>query len=82
MSEQYDNELKGVLFKNNEKLRDEDRDYAGQCTINGKELWISGWKGVSKSGTPYLRLSFKAKEAPAPANKPKAKPAFDDSIGF
>jgi hypothetical protein len=76
--DQYDNELKGVLFKNNEKSNDEDRDYSGGATVNGREYWLSGWKKRSKSGTPFLSLSFKAKDG----GKPKAKPTFDDEIDF
>jgi hypothetical protein len=79
MSDNYDNELKGVLFKNGEKSKDEDRDYSGSATINGCEYWLSGWKRTSKSGTPFLSLSFKPKE---PAAKPKAKPDFNDDIDF
>jgi hypothetical protein len=78
MSEQYNNELKGILFKNDRKESDEDRDYSGSATINGREYWLSGWKRKSKSGTPFLSLSFKAKEAPAASSKPKAKPDFDE----
>jgi hypothetical protein len=78
MSEQYDNELKGVVFKNDQKEKPEDRDYSGQCTIDGREYWLSGWKNRSKSGTPFLSLSFKAKDG----GKPKAKPTFDDEIDF
>jgi hypothetical protein len=76
----FDNELKGVLFKNNEKQKDEDRDYSGTATINGREYWLSGWKKRSKSGTPFLSLSFKPKDGGS--NKPKAKPDFDDEIDF
>jgi hypothetical protein len=78
----FDNELKGVLFKNDRKSNDEDRDYGGSATIDGREYWLSGWKRKSKSGTPFLSLSFKWKEAPAATSKPKAKSDFDDEIGF
>jgi hypothetical protein len=78
----FDNELKGVLFKNDRKESDEDRDYSGSAAINGREYWLSGWKKRSKSGTPFLSLSFKPKEAPAETSKPKAKPEFNDEIGF
>ena len=48
-AEQYDNELKGVLFINEQKPRDEDRDYSGRATINGREYWLSGWKRDRKA---------------------------------
>ena len=75
----FDNELKGVLFKNNEKSTAEDRDYSGTTTINGREHWLSGWEKRSKSGTPFLSLNFKPKDGGS--NKPK-KPDFDDEIDF
>jgi hypothetical protein len=75
----FDNELKGVLFKNDRKESDEDRDYSGSATINDREYWLSGWKKRSKSGTPFLSLSFKAKDGGS--NKPK-KPDFNDEIDF
>jgi hypothetical protein len=77
----FDNELRGVLFENNDKQKDEDRDYSGSATIDGREYWLSGWKNRSKSGTPFLSLKFKPKE-PASSSKPKAKPDFDDEIDF
>jgi hypothetical protein len=83
MSGDYDNELKGVLFKNDEKSKDEDRDYSGTATIGGREFWLSGWKKRSKSGTPFLSLSFKPKDA-VPAKPQPRKPAatYDDDIPF
>jgi hypothetical protein len=56
-------------------------DRSGSAVINDRAYWISGWKGVSKSGTPYLRLSFKPKES-AGNSKPKAKPDINDTVDF
>jgi hypothetical protein len=75
----YDDELKGVLFKNDRKEKNEDRDYSGSAVINGRPYWLSGWKKTSKGGTPFLSLSFKPKEAPAATSKPKA---VDDFVPF
>jgi hypothetical protein len=57
-----------------------DNHYSGSATVNGREYWLSGWKKKSKSGTPFLSLSFKAKDGGS--NKAKAKPEFDDDIEF
>jgi hypothetical protein len=75
----FETELRGVLFKNDLKEKNEDRDYSGSATINSREYWLSGWKKTSKSGTPFLSLSFKPKEAPAATSKPKA---VDDFVPF
>jgi hypothetical protein len=63
---EYSNELSGALFRNNDK-RDgkKDPDYQGSCEIEGVEYWISSWINVSKAGTKYMSLKFKAKQAAA-----------------
>jgi hypothetical protein len=58
----YDNELRGALFKNDRKREGhEDADYRGSCEIAGVEYWMNGWLKVAKSGAKYLSLTFKAK---------------------
>jgi hypothetical protein len=77
----YDNELKGVLFKNKDKRPDKkDADYRGNATINGIEYWVDSWVNDAKSGEKYMALKFKAKDQQAPA---KAEPEpFSDDIPF
>ena len=89
MSE-YDNELRGALFKNTQKREGkQDADYRGNVTVGGVEYWVSSWINTSKKdGSKYMSLSLKAKEqqaAPAaPANVPVPAAAleFDDEIPF
>jgi hypothetical protein len=58
----YDNELRGALFKNDRKREGrEDADYTGSCEIGGVGYWMNGWLKVAKSGAKYLSLTFKAK---------------------
>ena len=64
----------GALFRNEEKKSDNHPDYSGTVTIEGKEMWISGWINESKSGTQYMKLSFRVKEAVA---KPQTQPKED-----
>ena len=78
---QYDNNLRGVLFKNDEK-RDgrKDPDYRGQCEIDGTQYWLSAWiKESQKDGRKFMSLSFQPKQAKdirgAVAHK---EPEFDD----
>lgn len=64
---EYDNEMRGVLFKNNRKQHDAQPDRSGSCTIDGVEYWISGWLRKPKGGgEPFLSLAFTAKDAPEP----------------
>lgn len=58
----YDNELKGVLFKNNKKEKEQHPDYKGQATIEGKEYWVSSWINTNKEGNKYMALNFQLKE--------------------
>lgn len=80
MSQQYDNNLRGVLFKNDRKEKDTHPDYKGSCEIGGVEYWISSWVKEGQKGK-FMSLAFTAKEAQAPAPQP-AQPqqaaAFDD----
>lgn len=66
MSQQYDNNLRGVLFKNDRKEKDSHPDYKGSCEINGEEMWLSAWIKEGQKGK-FISLSFQAKDGPKPA---------------
>jgi hypothetical protein len=61
----------GILFANERKEGDRDRDYRGTADIScphceGRfQLWLSGWIKNGRKGK-FLSLSFKAKDASAP----------------
>jgi uncharacterized protein (DUF736 family) len=63
MSE-YDNELRGSLFRNDRKEKDTHPDYTGTCQIQGVEYYMNAWVKESKAGKKYFSFSFKAKDAP------------------
>jgi hypothetical protein len=90
----YDNNLRGVLFKNDDKREGkQDPDYTGNCEVDGVAYWLSAWIKESKTkknadGKPmkYMSLSLKPKDE---RRKPKEAviaiaetPAFDDEIPF
>lgn len=79
---QYDNS--GMLFRNNEKSGERDRDYKGEATIGGAAYWVSGWIKEAKNGSKFLTFSFKAQDAPKDAanNKQASKPDFNDEVPF
>jgi hypothetical protein len=63
MAKQYNNNMKGALFYNDNKREDShDPDRKGSCTIFGVELWVNGWDNTSKSGNRYVSLSFTPKD--------------------
>jgi hypothetical protein len=57
---EYNSELKGVLFKNEDKNKKENAPlYKGKCQIDGKCLYISAWVNKSKdSSKTFMSLKF------------------------
>lgn len=65
---QYDNNMRGIVSKNDRKERDSHPDIKGQCEIDGRQFWISGWRKERKDGTgSFYSLSFEPKDNQAPA---------------
>lgn len=90
MSQDYDNNLRGVLFKNDRKEKDSHPDYKGSCEVDGTEYWLSAWIKEGRNGK-FMSLAFTEKEeAPAPAPAPRGRNGgreqrrdeFDDDIPF
>ena len=73
---QYDNNLKGVLFVNDKKDKnnpeDKKPDMTGNCEIDGTEYWVSAWKRTgTNSGKAFLSFSLQKKDADqVPTGKP------------
>ena len=79
-TEQHDNS--GILFRNQDKSGERDRDYKGEATIAGVKYWVSGWIKEAKNGSKFLTFSFKAKDAPAAKSKSVFGDAMSDEIPF
>jgi hypothetical protein len=73
----YDNNNRGVLFKNDRKSQDSQPDYKGSINVNGQELWLSAWIKSGQKGK-FMSLSVTPKEAqqaaPAPTQRRSAPP--------
>ena len=84
MIKQYDDTNRGSLFKNDRKTADTHADYTGSLNVNGQEFWINAWLKESKSGTKFMSLSVRPKEARAAASddRPATQVAHDDAIPF
>ena len=73
----YDPNMRGVLFKNDQKGNAKAPQYRGSCVIDNVDLNISAWiKESKKSGDKYMSLKFEAKRAAPP--KPKAAPVMTE----
>jgi hypothetical protein len=62
MNQEYDNEKRGVLFKNDKRENDKQPSMKGSCQIDGVEYWMSAWTNESKTGQRYQSLSFQRKD--------------------
>lgn len=62
-NQQYDNNMRGVLFLNERKESDRHPDYKGSAEVDGVEYWISAWVKVPQSGgNKFLSISFTPKD--------------------
>lgn len=85
----YDNTNSGVLFKNNRKEKDNHPDFTGNGNVDGKEVWINGWRKQSAKGEAFISISFREKlpktEAASGGTataQTKAAATLDDEIPF
>jgi hypothetical protein len=82
---QYDNNLTGIISKNERKTDDKHPDIKGQCEIDGVQYWMDGWqKSRNSDGGKFYSMKFKRKDAAQAkpvqaAPKPVTQPGgFDD----
>jgi len=59
----YDNELKGVLFRNDKRENDSHPNYKGSITVKGVDYWLSAWINEKNDGSgKYMALKAQPKE--------------------
>jgi uncharacterized protein (DUF736 family) len=83
----YDNNNRGVLFKNDKKDSESQPDYKGSINADGFDFWLSAWVKTDKTGKKYMSLSISPKEQPQKAvaqNKQQQKTVqeMDSDIPF
>ena len=75
MTEQKAYVNNGILFCNDRKSGERDRDHKGEGNIDCPhcgtriELWLSGWIKTARNGAKFLTLAFKPKDAPQQAQR-------------
>lgn len=70
MSQEFDNNMRGILFKNERKEDKRHPDYKGSAEVDGVGYWIAAWIKEGKKGK-FMSLSFTEKDDDPP---PKGKP--------
>lgn len=63
MRKQFDNNMKGVLFENQQKRGDNDPDMKGSTEIDGVEYWVAAWWNPHAQKGEYLKTSYTRKES-------------------
>src|SRR5262249_43929924 len=85
MNDQYPNS--GIIFRDDSKKDERDRDYRGECIVHVKQYWIWAWIKQGTKGR-FVALSFKPKEPRKPqpsassaASNRSATPASSSTPG-
>ena len=82
---QYDNDMQGVLFRNDKRESDSHPHAKGSAEINGVEYWVSAWTNTDKNGNRYQKLKFTPKEETVQKGRQQAASGgfpTDDDIPF
>ena len=83
MTQQYDNNLTGVLFKNDKGDNEKRPDYKGSAEIEGVHYWVSSWIRDGAKGK-FMSMKYEKKEQQPTGSKPDPQqgasaPDFDSS---
>lgn len=79
----YDDNDKGVLFKNDQKGNDKAPAYKGKINVRGEEFYLAAWLNTSSKGTRYMSLKVsEIIDSAGQAKKPAQKPAQVDTNEF
>jgi hypothetical protein len=77
----YDNNLTGVLFKNDKGDNEKRPDYKGSAEIEGVQYWVSSWIRDGAKGK-FMSMKYERKEQQTAAAPQVAKPAPVASSGY
>lgn len=73
-------DMSGVLFINDRKESDKHPDWSGKGLVNGRPVWISGWKKEGAKGK-FISLAFKDREQKKPDRRhPESRHEADEDV--
>jgi hypothetical protein len=78
---EYDNNMTGIIAKNDRKEKDSHPDVKGHAEIEGVQYWVSGWRKERNDGSGAfysLRYTRKDEQRAAPAKKQAQVSMADD----
>jgi len=76
----YDNNNRGAIWKNDRKTTEKHPDFTGAITIDGKDYWLSAWRGDKENPkAPALSFSVQPKDVPKQQPTPNLNEDFDDA---
>lgn len=81
MTQQYDNNMTGVLFVADKEGNPNRPDRKGSCEIDGVKYWVSGWDKQTKRGDT-ISLKFEPSKKAADIIPAIEEPFYDDDINF
>jgi hypothetical protein len=82
MSQQYDNEMRFVLFKNDKQGNEKRPDYRGEATIDGTTWRLSAWIKTDKNGQKFMAGQIELpKDRTAPARTESTQPEPNEPEG-
>lgn len=87
MSNGYDNNNSGSMFKNDRKETDKQPDFRGSVEVDNQEYWLSAWvreagPQAKNPGQKFFSLAFTPKNQEATGAPPASTKAddFDDDV--
>ena len=80
------NDLRGILSRNDRRERESQPEFRGDCAISGTQFWIDAWVQERKdgSGRKFFSLKFRAKDVQRADAEPSlaANDDIDSQIPF
>lgn len=77
---EYDNNLTGVLFKNDKGENEKRPDYKGSAEIEGVQYWVSAWIRDGAKGK-FMSMKYERKEHHAAAKAAASAPVASSGYG-